>query len=120
MVLNVPLDDIGGDQQVLGVYATTSRRTLTILSEGQLSPIKVGPFVQVGRQGNPLFNEALVGIADKDLYNRTSPTSDATLFKKYALSPELAALLNSLVFGSPVAPHQRPIARISPASSSPI
>jgi hypothetical protein len=104
MVLNIPLDDIGGDRQVIGVYATTSRRTLTILSEGQLAPIKVGPFVQVGRQGNPLFNEALVGIADKDLYNRTSPTSDATLFKKYALSPELAALLNSLVFGSPVAP----------------
>jgi hypothetical protein len=104
MALNIPLDDIGGDQQVLGVYATTSRRTLTILSEGRLGPIKTGPFVQVGRQGNPLFNEALVGIADKDLYNRTSPASDATLFKRYALNPELAALLNSLVLGGNVAP----------------
>jgi hypothetical protein len=104
MSLNIPLDDIGGDQQVLGVYATTSRRTLTILSEGRLGPIKTGPFVQVGRQGNPLFNEALVGIVDKDLYNRTSPTSDATLFRRYALNPELAALLNSLVLGGDVAP----------------
>ncbi|HET9358213.1 MAG TPA: DUF4331 domain-containing protein [Vicinamibacterales bacterium] len=104
MSLNIPLDELGGDQQVLGVYATASRRTLTILSEGRQAPIKLGSFVQVARQGNPLFNEALVAIEDKDLYSRTSPTSDATLFRKYALNPELAVLLNALVFGSNVAP----------------
>jgi len=49
--------------------------------------------VQVGRQGNPLFNEALVAIVDKDLYNRTEPTKDQELFAKYALAPELAAAL---------------------------
>jgi hypothetical protein len=58
-----------------------------------------GNWVQVGRQGNPLFAEALVAIKDKDLYNRTKPTSDATLFKKYAETPELAALINAIVFG---------------------
>jgi hypothetical protein len=104
MSLNIPLDELGGDRQVLGVYATASRRTLTILSEGRQDPIKVGPFVQVARQGNPLFNEALVAIEDKDLYSRTSPTSDATLFRKYALNPELAVLINALVFGGNVAP----------------
>ena len=55
-------------------------------------------WVQVGRQGNPLFNEALVAVADKDLYSRTSPSDDAKLFSKYALKPELARLLNLLVF----------------------
>jgi hypothetical protein len=58
-----------------------------------------GPWIQVARQGNPLFNEGLVAIADKDLYSRTSPTSDAKLFAKYALQPELAHLLNVIVFG---------------------
>jgi hypothetical protein len=102
MVLNIPLDDIGGDRQIVGVYATTSRRQVTILTDRD--DIKFGDFVQVARQGNPLFNEGLVAIQDKDLYSRTSPQVDAKLFKKYALNPELAALLNALVFGSNVAP----------------
>ena len=63
-----------------------------------------GDFVQVARQGNPLFNEGLVAIKDKDLYSRTSPELDATLFRKYAVTPELAALINALVFKSNVAP----------------
>jgi hypothetical protein len=103
MVLNIPVDDIGGDQQVVGVYATTSRQRVTILTPN--ANASLGDFVQVGRQGNPLFNEGLVAIVDKDLYNRTSPAIDATVFKKYALNPELAALLNALVFGSTVAPE---------------
>ena len=60
--------------------------------------ITVGPWVQVARQGNPLFNEALVAIVDKDRYSRTSPASDSQLFRKYAETPELAALINALVF----------------------
>jgi hypothetical protein len=102
MVLNIPIDDLGGDQQIVGVYATTSRRRVTIL--GPDANATLGDFVQVARQGNPLFNEGLVAIKDKDLYSRTSPTADAALFRKYALTPELAALLNALVFGSNVAP----------------
>src|SRR4029079_7849522 len=63
-----------------------------------------GDFVQVDRQGNPLFNEGLVAIKDKDLYSRTSPEVDAVLFKKYALTPELSSLINVIVLGSNVAP----------------
>ncbi len=55
--------------------------------------------VQVARQGNPLFNEALVAIADKDLYSRTTPETDGTLFAKYASTPELAQLIDAIVFG---------------------
>jgi hypothetical protein len=96
MVLGIPLSDIGGDQQVAGVWATTSRQQITILSRaGQ--PAKFGTFVQVARQGNPLFNEGLVAIEDKDLYSRTSPSVDSSLFRKYAENPELAKLLNALV-----------------------
>jgi hypothetical protein len=103
MALNIPLDAIGGDRQVVGVYATTSRRRVTILTPGH-DPILVDGFVQVARQGNPLFNEGLVAIEDKDLYSRTSPTRDNALFRKYAENPELAALINALVFKANVAP----------------
>jgi len=114
MGLEVPLSELGGDRQVVGVYATTSRRRFSILrNEGQDMSIVdrkidaildlldrtrlADDFVQVGRQGNPLFCEGLVALTDKDRYNRTRPSADAALFRKYALNPELARLLNLLV-----------------------
>lgn len=118
IVLEIPLGELGGAMQVAGVYATTSRQSVTVLRDGKsfLLPqlnngksfgvgdpnrasLESGRFVQVGRQGNPLFCEGLVAIADKDLYNRSIPRYDAVLFQKYALNPELAGLLNALVFG---------------------
>ena len=104
MALEVPVAELGGDQQIAGVYATTSRRSIRVLNDKQ-DVKNNGPFVQVARQGNPLFNEGLVAIADKDLYSRTSPTVDSSLFRKYAETPELAKLINLLVFNAPVAPE---------------
>jgi hypothetical protein len=102
IALNIPIDAIGGDQQIVGVYATTSRRRFKVL--GAAGDANAGDYVQVARQGNPLFNEGLVAIRDKDLYSRTSPEVDSTLFRKYALTPELATLINALVLGGNVAP----------------
>ncbi len=106
LVLEIPVSDLGGDQQNVGVYATTSRRASTVLTDGSGSAgtAATGNWVQVGRQGNPLFCEAFIAIKDKDLYNRTKPTSDAALFKKYSDSPELGALINALVLKANVAP----------------
>ena len=101
MALKIPIEELGGDQQIAGVYATTSRQKVTVLREGRGSDRKKNnssaSWVQVGRQGNPLFNEALVAVVDKDLYSRSSPKDDARFFSKYALNPELATLLNLLV-----------------------
>jgi hypothetical protein len=110
MALEIPVTDIGGEMQVAGVYATTSRLTMPVLRPQPggdlLDALASRPkFVQVARQGNPLFNEGLVAIADKDLYSRTSPTTDRELFRKYAESPELARLINALVLGQQVAPE---------------
>jgi Domain of unknown function (DUF4331) len=96
MALKIPVEEVGGDQQIVGVYATTSRQRVSVLRDGRSRRRNNNAtWVQVGRQGNPLFNEALVAVADKDLYSRTSPSDDARLFSKYALTPELAALLGS-------------------------
>jgi hypothetical protein len=100
MALEIPVTDLGGDMQQVGVYATTSRQRFSILSEKD-DPLVFGDFVQVGRQGNPLFCEVFVAIADKDRYNRTSPQVDAGVFRKYALNPELAVLINKLALGDP-------------------
>ena len=100
MALTIPVSELGGDQQVVGVYATTSRRSVR-LSDNEDGNSQGGSsgWVQVARQGNPLFNEALVAIADKDLYSRSGPWVDNVIFKKYALNPELAKLINAIVFG---------------------
>ena len=107
IVLEIPIAEVpGGENQTVGVYATTSRRATTVLTDGTNSAgtATAGNWVQVGRQGNPLFCEAFIAIKDKDLYNRTKPTSDAALFKGYADTPELAALINALVLKGNVAP----------------
>ncbi|MBV8215388.1 MAG: DUF4331 domain-containing protein [Verrucomicrobia bacterium] len=92
IVINIPVSELGGDQQIVGVYATTSRRATTVLRDAR-APKNSGEFVQVGRQGNPAFCELLIAGEDKNLYNETEPTVDKQLFSKYALAPELAKLL---------------------------
>ena len=107
MALEIPITELGGDQQIVGVYATTSRRQIRIFREDGNQ--NVGKWVQVARQGNPLFNEGLVAIADKDRYGRSSPTEDGMLFRKYAETPELAALINTILLGGtrPEITHDR-------------
>lgn len=79
IVLNIPFAELDG-AKIAGVYATTSRR------------LRGAGAVQVGRQGNPLFNEALVAINMKNDYNQHSPQEDER-FRKFARDPELSRLL---------------------------
>jgi len=94
IVISIPVSELGGDQQIVGVYATTSRRALTVLRDPR-APATFGEYVQVHRKGNPAFCELLVAGKDKDLFTETSPTVDQTIFAKYALAPELAKLLGA-------------------------
>ncbi len=80
----------------IGVWASASRRKAT-LRDGE-RVIGVGPFVQVSRLGNPLFNEVIVPIGRKDEWNARQPYRDAD-FAQYVAHPELAALLPVLYPG---------------------
>lgn len=95
-----------GQGKGVGVYASVSRQQVTLRS-GERDPIDFGGFVQVNRMGNPLFNEVLVALKDKDNYNRTSPPEDAA-FATYAENPEVAFLINFVLFGDPTG--QSPLA----------
>jgi hypothetical protein len=81
----------------VGVYASVSRPHVTLREPGHVAG--TGPFVQVNRMGNPLFNEGLVAVRDKDRYNALQPTADRTQFAQYARGPELITLINT-VFGT--------------------
>ena len=101
MVLEIPVSEIGGSEQVVGVHATTSRPRIKLLREGSANsePRTSNALAQVGRQGNPLICEAVIPIAFKDIYNRTSPEEDVALFTEGAMAPELITLIDVIVFG---------------------
>ena len=82
---------------VLGIYASANRQKSSVLkSDGTKS--SYGPYAQVSRLGNPLFNEVIVPMARKDRWNRINPYGDAE-FEEYVNKPELAGLLNVLYPG---------------------
>jgi Domain of unknown function (DUF4331) len=77
------------DAQTLGIWASASRRKVTILRhDGTID--SDGPWVQVSRLGLPLINEAVIGLQDKDKYNRTRPADDVPNFGAYFLNPVIA------------------------------
>ncbi len=81
-------------QTGVGVFASTARPRITLLFSNRES-VGTGPFVQVSRLGNPIFNEGLVALQDKDNLNRSAPTGDAA-FATYARNPEIARLVNTI------------------------
>jgi Domain of unknown function (DUF4331) len=91
-------DAFTGTSHGVGVCASVSRPRITLRSTSG-DPTSSGPWIQVNRLGNPLFNEVLVALKDKDNYNRDVPTDDSAKYKTYALTPELPVLINT-VFGT--------------------
>ena len=89
-------------RSVIGVWASASRQQALIRQPGTDAVQLVGDWVQVSRLGNPLFNEVIVPMGKKDLWNSVSPASDGE-FLKYVQHPELASLLPVLYPG--VFPH---------------
>jgi hypothetical protein len=122
LALQVPIADLvkGGKvptsttspDAVIGVWTTASRQKVQIQGRNESSVHAAsGPFVQVSRLGNPLVNELLIGIGDKDRWNLERPTADGSTFFKYFANPLLAQLLPALytanvkASGSTLFPH---------------
>jgi hypothetical protein len=103
IVMQVPIAEIGhAPSKVLGIYASASRRSVRILKKdgGEKSE---GAWTQVSRLGNPLVNEVLIPLGQKDVWNRSEPEDDAQFAKSYT-DPELAGLVNGLYPALPDTP----------------
>jgi hypothetical protein len=85
---------------VVGVWASTERQSISVKGHGH------GSFRQISRLGNPLVNEVIIPLGQKDRFNRTQPKDDATNYGKYVVEPELAAVLNKLFPGVVNAPEK--------------
>jgi hypothetical protein len=96
IALQVPSVLLTGDTgtTTLGAYASTSRQKISVQGQGD----DKGKWVQVQRLANPLVNEVIIGLQDKDRWNATEPEDEAK-FLQYYLKPRLA-LAMQLVFGA--------------------
>jgi hypothetical protein len=86
----IPTDPMSSDS-VIGVWGAASRQRALIRNpDGQTA--EFGDWVQISRLGNPLFNEVIVPMGKKDLWNSLTPADDKR-FLQYVQHPELASLL---------------------------
>ena len=92
-----------GGESVIGGWTTASLRQARLYngkpgSGNNDSSKQGGAWVQVSRLGNPLVNELVIGLPDKDKFNSSSPKDD-TQFLKYVSNPTLPALLGVVLAG---------------------
>jgi len=78
----------------IGIYATASRQKVRILDQNGTTKGR-GPWVQVSRLGNPLINEVVIPLGQKDYWNRQDPANDSQ-FAPFYTSPEVSRLENAL------------------------
>jgi hypothetical protein len=90
--------DPAAAKSVLGIWGGASRRKVQVRDESGNGTKGAGPWVQVSRLGNPLFNEVIVPVGEKDRWNAVDPIDD-TGFEQYVNQPELAKLLPVLYPG---------------------
>ncbi len=92
---SAPSDPMAGDANI-GVWASAYRQKALV--RGNSNDVSVGPFVQVSRLGNPLFNEVIVPMGRKDSWNASTPDHDKD-YAQHVARPELAKLLPVLYPG---------------------
>ena len=105
IALEVPASCLtgGSDNTSVGAWTTASLKKARILnSRGTKRSNRLdrperhsGDWVQVSRLGSPLVNEVVIGLRDKDLFNRSEPKDDGQ-FADYVTNPSLPALLDIL------------------------
>jgi hypothetical protein len=98
IALQVPKSAIvRSGKPTIGVWTTASRQKARI-QDDQGNNSWAGPYAQVSRLGNPLFNEVLVPMERKDYWNSVPPYQDSEFVDGVA-HPELAKLLPILYPG---------------------
>lgn len=107
LALELPISCLtSGDDPVIGAWTTASKPQGRILNpapagatanaNGKGPSVELGAWTQVSRLGNPLVNEVVIGITDKDKFNASEPKDDVGNFAPYVLYPTLPVLVEVL------------------------
>jgi hypothetical protein len=89
------VDDPGS---VIGVWTTASRQEAQVWDSDSNQNMCCGPWRQVSRLANPLINEVIIPLGQKDFWNTQQPANDKQFAGNYA-QPELSGLLPVLYPG---------------------
>jgi Domain of unknown function (DUF4331) len=89
--------DVMSPDAVIGIWSTASRASTRVFDRRHGETRNLGHLVQVSRLGNPLVNEVINPMAEKDRWNALPPHEDAQ-FAKYVLHPELAELIATALY----------------------
>ncbi len=108
VAIQVPITQLTRDGQlptgpadpkaVLGIYASASRRALWVDDDDDDDDDDDrdrDEYIQVSRLGNPLINEVVIPLGQKDRWNRSDPRDDDHFLRRYT-SPEVTRLENFL------------------------
>ena len=95
---HVPHGKVTDPGAVIGVWTTASRQAAQVWDAAASSSVSSGPYHQVSRLANPLVNEVLIPLGQKDYWNTQPPSFDKA-FASRVLQPELAGLLPALYPG---------------------
>jgi hypothetical protein len=93
-----------GTETVIGGWTTASMRQVRLLSGApaagnQTTEKTGGAWTQVSRLGQPLVNEVVIGLKDKNAFNASKPSGDGQ-FLDYVTNPTLPALLGLVLTGN--------------------
>ena len=104
LALEVPIACLtGSGNGTIGAWTTASLPQARLLDPSptyQSTATQGGAYVQVSRLGEPLVNELVIGLPQKDLFNAAKPTQDGAL-ADYVTNPTFPAILDAL-FRAPV------------------
>jgi hypothetical protein len=84
------------ENHVIAGWATTYRRAVTVRRANGTDTKDRGAWVQVSRLGNPLVNEVVIPVQEKDNFNAAHPRDDMQ-FLSYVQSSTLASYMNVLL-----------------------
>ena len=103
--LEVPIACLtGAGNGVIGGWTTSSLPQARLLDPSpsyNSTALQGGAYVQVSRLANPLVNELVIGLPDKDAFNASFPPNKDGTFLNYVTNPTFPAILNAL-FLTPV------------------
>jgi hypothetical protein len=111
IALELPITCLKGQGDVIAAWTTANLRQARVLnprSTYKLPALEGGAWTQVSRLSNPLVNEVVIGLKDKDRFNASEPKDDAQ-FADYVTNPTLPELIE-ILFGSAgvMAPNKFP------------
>ena len=103
---------VAGNDPVIGAWTTASLRQTRVLDPAprpgwQTTDRDGGAWTQVSRLGNPLVNELVIGLKDKDHFNASKPRDDAQ-FLSYVTNPSYPKLLESYLGAPGISPTNIP------------